>query len=349
MRLVPARDRGGWHRGRAGRRGLRAAGALGIAAGLLVVAGCRMGGTSPAAAPGTITTITVAATPQVADAPLYIGIRDQLFKDAGLRVTVVPYSSASQQVAHLRNGSADVAFGDYASMFFAQEQKPSPHLLTVADGYDCASNVMEVLTLPKYGISSPGALAGKTIGTPMPQQMPANSGRPYSLETVATWSALSNYNVDPKTVHWDPMPADKLISALQIHQVDAILVTEPTIYQAEVEHGAVPVLDSCTGGTESLPLDGYFSTRSYASTHAAVLNAFRSALAKAQSEASVSAPVQAVLEADAGMTPQAASLVTMGTYPTSLLAGNIQRVANLMFFYNMLPGGPITVAKMVAR
>ncbi len=354
MRLVPV----GGRRHRAGgdrRPGPRFAGmAAVLASALVLVAGCRVPGlSSSAGAPSSVTaTLNVVATPGVADAPLYIGIKEGLFQRAGLTINVKQLSSTRAEVEALRQGQADVAFGDYADMFYAQEQKPAPHLVIVADGYDAQPNVMEVLALPGHGIVSPRNLAGKSIGTAVPEEMPANvpgqAGRPYSLETIATQSVLTNNNVDPAFITWDPMPASNLISALSSHQVDAILATEPTIYQAESRLGAVPVLDSCTGQTANLPLAGYFSTHTFSTNHAAALAEFRSALLQAQATGSMAAPVQAALANYAQMNKQTAALVTLGTYPTSLNAANLQRVAQLMFFFNTIQT-PVNVKAMIVH
>ena len=353
MRLVSAPDQARWG-GRAGRPGRRAAGVAVAAAGLILVSGCHVLGASSAAGSGPTAsgTVTVAAPPGVADAPLYIGIKDGFFSRAGLTVKVVPSASVKQALSALRHGSANIVFGDYADMFYAQEQKPAPHLLTVADGYDAQPNVMEILTLPGSRIVSPSDLVGKTIGTAAPQVMPATGPggrpRPYSLDTVAAWSVLNSDNVDPTAINWDPMPAANLLNALKFRQVDAILATEPTIYEAESQLGAVPVLDACTGATANLPLYGYFTNAAYASQNASVVTAFRSALEKAQGDASMAAPLQTALTKSAGLQAQTAALVTLGIYPTTLSAMNIQRVANLMFFFNAL-GTTINVPSLVAK
>jgi len=354
MRLVSAPDRTRWAGGRAGRPGRRAAGVAATAAGLIALAGCHVPGfsSSRAAGPTASGTVTVAAAPGVADAPLYIGIRDGLFSRAGLTVHVVSGTSVPQQVAALRNGTADVAFGDYAAMFYAQEQQPTPHLLALADGYDAGPNVVEVLTLPGSPIVQPSDLQGKTIGTAASQGVPTvgknNQSQPYSIDTVATWSVLSSDNVQVSKVNWSQMPPGSLIGALKTGRVDAILATEPIIYEAESQLGAVPVLDACTGATANLPLDGYFTTKSYASKHAAVLAAFRAALERAQGQASMAAPLQAALTKSAGLKPQAAAMITLGSYPTTLSAQNLQRVVNLMFGFGSLPS-TFNVSSIVAR
>jgi len=323
---------------------------MGIVAGLVLVAGCRFPGTSPAAAAPAISgSLTVAATPGMEDAPLFIGVRNGLFRAAGLTVTVQSYPSVAATLAHLKKGDADVTFGSYPDMFYSQEQKPSPHLTVVADGYDCAPNAVAVLTLPDSGINSAASLENKKIGTPLPDLMPATIGGqavPYSTDTTAAWSALNNNNVPPRSIQWVGLPADDLVNELHLGVVDAIAVSEPTIYQAEQQYGAVPVLDACSGGNAGLPLDGYFSTHSYAKSHPAELAAFRSALAKAQSMAGTSLPVQTVLEQVASFDSQTAAMVTTGAYPTTLEPSNLQRVAAQMFFFGTLPS-PLQVSRML--
>jgi NitT/TauT family transport system substrate-binding protein len=313
------------------------------AAGLILVAGCSLPGFSSSATAGPTAsgTVTVAAAPGVPDAPLYIGLRDGLFSKVGLTVHVVSASSVPQEVAALRNHTADIAFGDYANMFYAQEQTPAPHLLAVADGYDAGPNMVEVMTLPGSAIVTPKDLEYKVIGTASAQGIPTHNAKhqfqPYGIDTVATWSVLASDNVHVERITWDPMPASKLIGALQARQVDAILATEPTIYAAESELGAVPVVDACTGATSNLPLDGYFTTNSYATKNPQVVAAFRSALAKAQAQAAMAAPLQTALTKSAGLKAQAAAMVTLGIYPATTSALNLQRVVNLMYIFGSLP------------
>lgn len=352
MRRVSARDRARYG-GPAGRTRRRAAGSA-AAVGLLLATGCSVLGSSAAGEPTGSGTVTVAAPPGVADAPLYIGIKDGLFRRAGIHVRVLSTAGATVRsgVAALRSGQADIAFGDYADMFYAQQLKSSPGLRIVANGYDAAPSVMEVLTLPNSPITSPGDLTNKIIGTAEPQEMSFSSSRPYSLDTIATWSVLSSDNVNPTGITWRPMPINQLISALRSGQVDAIVATEPTIYAAESQLGAVPLLDSCTGATANLPLGGYFTDAAYAKAHPANLAAFRAALLKAQAAARNTTPVQGALMHFTGLTVQTASLVNLGTYPTALQEPDLQRVASLMFNFNAEPPnttGTLVVSSMIAR
>lgn len=363
MRLVPVGGRISSHRW-AGRPTRVLARVAAVSAGLVLVAGCHVpflssgGGGTPTANGGLI---RVAATPGVADAPLYIAYQEGMFRDVGVSVRIINYGSVKAELRDLRAGKVDIAFADYADMFYAQAQaqaqaaaKKSKSLLNleiVADGYDAGANVMEVLALPGSHIVSPKDLQGKSIGTSPADIMPNNAqGRPYNLETVATQSVLTNDNVNLSRIRWQPLPPQNLVADLGSHQVDAILATEPTIFQAESQLGAVPVLDSCTGATANLPLDGYFALHSFAQQQSAELAAFRSALLKAQATAVQQGPVRSALQGSVGMSVQAASLVTLGQYPTSMSASNLQRVVKLLYFSTQIPpvsGGQLSVAPMI--
>ena len=359
MRLVPIGGRTADHRS-AGRPVRVLAGMTVLMAGLLTVAGCQAGSSSSATPTfsGGDNVVRVAQTPGVGDAPLFLAFQQGLFRKAGLQVRITNYATTRAELTALRAGQVDVAFGDYADMFYAQAQaqtqakghnaKGSLNLVLVADGYDAVANTMEVLTLPGKGgagIVTPADLVGKSVGTAQAQLMPSNvAGQPYSLDTVATQSVLNNASVKPASITWKPLPPEGpqgLIQSLADHRVDAILATEPTIFEAESQLGAVPVLDSCTGFTANLPLFGYFSSRTFATAHRATLTAFRNVLLRAQALAnSQSAPVRNTLEGSEGMSVQDASLLTIGQYPTTVSVNDLQRVIGLMFSFNAIPAQP---------
>ena len=363
MRLVPSGGQAADHR-RAARPVRSLASVTALVTGLIVVAGCSvMGGSSAPAAPPVKANITVAETPNVGTAPLFMAFQQQFFRNAGVNVHIINYNSTRTELRDLRAGKVDVAYGDYADMFYAQAQaqaqakgqqlkNSSLNLVVVADGYDAVQNTMEVLTLPRSGIVNPKNLAGKTVGTAPAEVMPhSTQGQPFSLDTVATQSVLSNDNVNPSGISWQALPSQSLLPDLASGHVSAILATEPTIFEAESELGAVPVIDSCTGATANLPLYGYFSLRSFASKNAAGLAAFRSALDKAQAEANESeSTVRATLEGSEGMSVQDASLLTIGQFPTAVNASDLQRVVSLMFFFNAIPsinGNQLQVQGMI--
>src|SRR5215472_9942370 len=199
VRLVTIGSGGTDHR-RTGRPVRVLAGMTALVAGLLTVAGCQTSSPSTATPAFTDTdnVVRVAQTPGVGDAPLFLAFQQGLFRQAGLEVHITNYASTRAELTALRAGQVDVAFGDYADMFYAQalaqtqakgNNKNSLNLVIVADGYDAVANTMEVLALPPGPgvprIVTPQDLKGKTVGTVPAQVMPSlvtgQPGLPYSL------------------------------------------------------------------------------------------------------------------------------------------------------------------------
>jgi len=334
------------------RAGDRATGpgiSLGFLAVTLLAVGCTSASSPTAAGRASI---TVAVTSGADNAPLVIAAKNGLFRDRGLNVVVKTYTSLRLEFQALKNGSIDIAAGDYADFFYAEAVgKASLHL--VADGYDAMSNVMEVLSLPGSGITTPQDLVNKVVATPEPQLIPANNGPyasgsvPYNIETLATEAVLNSEGVTPTSVAWQPTPPQDMIGELRRGQVSAILATEPYITQAESQLGAVEVMDSCSGLTANLPLSGYFSLAAYARAHGAQLQQFRAALASAQANATAGGSLQAMLPQFTGMSTQDAALVTIGSFPTSLIVGQVQRVADLMYDSGVI-STPLSVSKLAS-
>ncbi len=270
----------------------------------------------------------------VGNAPLYVGLHNHIFSAHGVSVTVKSYSTTAQEINALKQGDITVAAGPYADFLYAQATGQTANSMQLlADGYDASSNLVEVLTLPSSGITTPQGLTRQTIATPEPGQIPVagNASTPYSMEMLATESVMASEGVSPSNVTWRPMPMSGMISALHAHTVQAILVTEPYIFEAESQLGATEVIDSCSGVTSGLPLAGYFSLTSFVRGNAPVLRSFQEALLAAQSAASMRGPVTSVLGSSAGVKAQDAALVNIGTYPTFLNVGQVQRVAQLLY------------------
>jgi NitT/TauT family transport system substrate-binding protein len=294
--------------------------------------------------------LTVGIVPGIDNSPLMVGLQEGLFRDHGLNVVTKSFTSLKSEFQALKSGSVDIAAGDYADFFYEQATNmASLHL--VADGYDAAPGVMEVLTRPGSGITTPQGLEHRVVATPEPQLIPSFNGPytsdivPYSMETLATESVLQSDGVPPASVRWKPTPVKDMIKELGSGQVSAILATEPYVIAAESQLGAVEVMDSVSGPAASLPLSGYFSLAAYADAHHAQLQLFQAALGSAQSDAATGGPLQAMLPQFTGMSTQDAALETLGLFPTSLSVGQVQRVADLMYDSGVI-SSPLIVSNM---
>src|SRR5690348_660167 len=112
------------------------------AAATVLLAGCQLPGSGSSGALEQApagSSITVASVPGVPDAPLYVAQQQGLFRQAGLTVHIHTYPTAAAEVTALHNGTANVAAGDYASFFYAQEQATSPASATSSQPYNAAA------------------------------------------------------------------------------------------------------------------------------------------------------------------------------------------------------------------
>jgi NitT/TauT family transport system substrate-binding protein len=339
-----------------GRRAVRVRCLLAAVSGLALLAA---GGCSSSGSPGgaVSSTVVIAAVPGVSDAAIYLAQKDGLFAAEGLsHVTIQTYHNQGQVLRALASAKADIAASDYGNAFYAQAQRPSADLRVLADGYDATAGSLEILTLPSSKIQNPRDLInptanpGQKIGVPSDDMLGTSAqGTPSSLDVAAATDVLKSFVGNAySSVTWEPMSQGKEVTELQHHQLQAILVSEPYVYQAESRLGAVEVLDACSGETAGLPLLGYVALTAWAKQNPSAVADFRAALAKAQADASLAGQVQRVLHSAARMNVQDADLITVGTYPTSTSAQALQSVVNLMSGENMFNGDAVNLKKMLA-
>jgi NitT/TauT family transport system substrate-binding protein len=341
-----------------GRRATGARCALAAVSGLalLLAAGCGSSG-SPGGAVSS--TVVIAGVPGVSDAAIYLAQKDGLFAAEGLdHVTIHGYASQTQVLNALRDGSADIAASDYGNVFYQQSQTPDLRIL--ADGYDATTGSLEMLTYPNSGISNPSDLTSKTgrgvdIGVPADDYLPSDAtfplpNPPHSLDVAAAIDVLKDYVGNAAdSVRWTPMPQAQEVSELQHHQLKAILVSEPYVYQAESRLGAEEVLDACSGQTAGLPLLGYVAQSSWVKQNPSAVADFQAALAKAQADASLAGQVQGVLHKATGMSVQDADLITVGTYPTTTSVPELQSVVVLLANAGMINPARDGISAMLVK
>jgi ABC-type nitrate/sulfonate/bicarbonate transport system substrate-binding protein len=293
---------------------------------LLLVTGC-----DPFAAHPSDQLVTVAAVPGIENANLYLAQHSGYFTGAGIKVKIVHYTSVSDEISALNNGSIDVIAADYGDMFYQESIAANPIYELLADGYDAAPGVTEIMTMPGSAVKNPEDLAGQTIPVPESQQINAPQGDPTTLALASTVSVLQSDGVNLAAVNWRPMPVDEEISELTSGAAKAILVSGIGVYEAQ-QKGAVELIDGDSGPTSGIPLDGFFTTTGWVSEskNAQAAKDFRTAIYNADAAAAMPGPIQSVLPAYLGIKKQEADLIATGTYPLSTITSNLQRTALLM-------------------
>jgi NitT/TauT family transport system substrate-binding protein len=312
---------------RSGRR-LRASSLAGAATGLALVLAAGCSGASTAGGPVS-GTVTIAAVPGIDTAPLYLAQKNGYFAAQGLsHVVIKSFASQAAELSALQSGQADIAASDYGDIFHAQYQ--SPNLRILADSYDAAPGVLEIIALPGT-ITSPAQLQDLRIGVPNDQLVPG-------LETAAATQVLTNYLGNAAlSMNWVPMSQQQEITALQNKSLPAVLVSEPYIYEAESQLGAVEVLDAYSGSTAGMPLTGYIGMNAWVTHNPNAVADFQAAISQAQTQASMTGQVQQLLPKTTGVTMADADLSTIGSYPTSTSVTGLERVVRLLANDGLIP------------
>ncbi len=143
------------------------------------------------------------------------------------------------------------------------------------------------------------------------------------------------------------VPFPDMGAALKAGRVSAISVVEPFLTGAEQMLGAKMVLSQCSGSLASFPLSGYFATESWTQRFPHTAAAFQRAMEKAQAYADANPDaVRQVLPTYTKVTAAAAQHLVLNSFPATLSAAELQRVADLMHTGGVLQS-PFNVQPML--
>jgi NitT/TauT family transport system substrate-binding protein len=288
----------------------------------LVLAACgSSGGAKPSASGLEKTHLTVAALPIVDDAPLFLAIKKGYFRQAGLTVTPKIITQSTLALPDLLHGSVDIVGGGNYVSYMEGQARGTFSLKILVAGTECKPASFGVLALPSSGITSPAKLAGKTIAVNLSS----------NIQTLTASAALKADGINPASVKYVVIPFPDMAAALKAGRVSAISVVEPFLTGAEQALGAKLVLSQCSGSLARFPLSGYFTTAAWAQQNPRTAQAFQRAMDKAQAYADANpAAVRQVLPAYTKVTAAAAQHIVLNSFPATLSAAQLQRVADLM-------------------
>ncbi|MEV4108432.1 ABC transporter substrate-binding protein [Nonomuraea sp. NPDC049695] len=298
------------------------------------------GGTGSVAGPapqGSLekTTLTIGVSPTPSSAPVFIADRKGFFKTEGLTVKTEIIQAPQAVMPKILNGSIDIFKGSYVSLINIQDSGAA-RMKIVSDSLQAAPGIAGVVVRKDSPLQTPRDLKGRTIAV--------NSLN--NLGTMSMSAHLKAHEVTPDQVKFVAIDFQAQLAALTSGQVDAAWMVEPFLSAAQ-QAGARLLLDTNTGPTDALPIDGLAATDEWVARHPNTTAAFQRAVAKAQRLAATNRAELAEVVPLYTQTPkQAVMTMAMGTFPTSLSAKRIQRVADLMYELGYLKS-KVDVASMV--
>ncbi|WP_019631531.1 ABC transporter substrate-binding protein [Actinomadura atramentaria] len=270
--------------------------------------------------------ITVGSMPITEGAAVQIAIDKGFFKAEGLTVHQKVVAGAAQALPLLKGGSLDITQGGHVGVIEAQASG-TYDLRIIAEASQMTKNLTGILVAKDSPIKTPADLAGKKIGTNA-------RGDQTSLLTRATVQPYGVKIDEQKDVVVQPFPADQQL--LKSGKVDAIVVPEPFVSQAQQQIGARLLSDFSEGPTKDFPITGYVTTSKFAKENPKTVAAFQRAFFKAQAIASDRAVLQEALPKFTKLDPKVISTIALPAYPTSISATRIQRVADVMLQFGYL-------------
>jgi len=272
----------------------------------------------------TLGTMTVADT-----APVQIAIDKGLFKAEGLTVKTQVIQGGAAGIPLLKSGALDISFGNYVSLLTAAAKDPGFKPRIVAEGFRSASKTHTIMVRKDSPYRTIKDLQGKKIGV--------NTKR--NIGTLLVRAAAQPQNVqfdeDKSFVEIAPPAMEQ---ALKSNSVDAVQAIEPFGTQMEQSLGARMIADLSSGPTADFPIAGYATTEKFAKENPETVAAFQRAIQKAQGMAAADRKlVQDTLPTYAkGIDAKVASTMSLGSFPTTLDAARLQRVADVMLQFGYL-------------
>jgi NitT/TauT family transport system substrate-binding protein len=260
---------------------------------------------------------------------MYVAEERGIFAAHGLHVTIQNIVSTDQVIPDLLHGTLDVAGGQITSFISAQANHVGTFRV-LASGLALSPNVNEVMALPSSGITSPADLKGKTIA------VNAATG-----DGVLLIDALLNdYDISPNQVTLKTIPFGAMSSALKLDRVNAAYVTEPYTTEMEQNLGATPIADLDQGSGQGLLIGGFTATNAWFAKYPHTAAAFTAAIeqASAIADSNLTADQQA-FETYLHVSSQVATVMAIGTFPTSVSEAQLGQVVDLMAEFNELKPG----------
>jgi NitT/TauT family transport system substrate-binding protein len=271
--------------------------------------------------------IRVGVLPVVDVAPLYQAIEKGYFKEQGLEVEAVAAKSGPEAVTSMIGGDLDIAFTSYPGAFAAQA-KGAGNLKIVADAYAARPGHLMLVATKNSPMQKPEDAGGKKIAV-------TSKG---SISDLGAMSVLKTKGVDVTKINWVPMGFPDMGPAMQRGDIDGAVVAEPFVTITEKQFGAMPVLDVSSGPTQDISMSGWAATDKLATANPGTFAAFQRGLAKGVTDVkSDRGKLEPILVKYVKIDQATASLVHIADYPESLDPVRLQRVADLMSDFKVIP------------
>jgi NitT/TauT family transport system substrate-binding protein len=284
-------------------------------------------GTTGAASSGGLekTQLLVGVVPVPSSASLFIAEKRGFFKEEGLTVKTEIIQAPTAVMPKIVNGSMDAFMTSYVVLMTINDSGAAK-LKLFQHTMGGAPNVSGVVVAKGSPVKTVADLKGKTVGVNVLK----------ALGQTVTNAHLQEAGVRPEEVKFVPVPFADQLGALSTGKVDAAWLVEPFLSAAK-KGGATQIVDTTSGVTEGVPIDGWGVTEQWLTKYPKTAAAFHRALAKAQEVAGADRrAIDEVVPTYTQIPADTAAAMTLGTFTMEPDRASVQKLADLMHGYGYL-------------
>ncbi|MEV4169581.1 ABC transporter substrate-binding protein [Nonomuraea sp. NPDC049709] len=289
--------------------------------------GGEQSGTTGAASPGGLekTQLLVGVVPVPSSASLFIAEKRGFFKEEGLTVKTEIIQAPTAVMPKIVNGSMDAFMTSYVVLMTindsgAAKLKLFQHTMGGAPGFSA------VVVAKDSPIKTVADLKGKTVAVNVLK----------ALGQTVTNAHLQAAGLKPEDVKFVPVAFADQLGALSTGKVDAAWLVEPFL-SAAMKSGATQIVDTVTGVTEGVPIDGWGVTEQWLAKYPKTAAAFHRALAKAQQVAGADRKaIDEVVPTYTQIPADVAATMKVGAFTMEADRASVQKLADLMHGYGYL-------------
>jgi NitT/TauT family transport system substrate-binding protein len=290
-------------------------------------------GSAAVVAPPEQASITVEAVPTSDEAGLYIARDDGLFQQQGLNVKIVPTFGGDLTLGDLNSGKAQIVAGNYVS-FIQFQAGHQANLRIVANGSLMQPGNQALYVMPGSKYHNVGDLAANHAVIGVNTQNNVGQVLIGSL-LKSQGDSLSDVTLfAPKNAFLQEM------TMLKSGKLSAAWLPEPFGTMAQQGFGAVQLADLDQGALTNFPIGCYIGTAKWVQAHPNTVAAFLRALREGQQKADTNrSAVEQALEKNTGVPSIIADTMTINNYPLFMDIPEMQRVADAMYEFHVMPPG----------
>jgi NitT/TauT family transport system substrate-binding protein len=270
---------------------------------------------------GGLTAIRVGAIPIVDVAPLYLGIEQGIFEEAGLEVEPFLAQGGAAIVPAVVNGEAQFGFSNITSLLQATGR--GVPLALVAPGPGATGNLEDDFAAVVVPADSPVQSAADLPGL----RVAINSIN--NISDTVVRESVRQAGGDPASIEFVEIPFPDMVAAVSTGQVDAAFAVEPTATAGEaagLRRVSFPYVET----DDDLTVAGYFTSDQYAAENPDVVERFAQAMVEAQEYAQANPDqVREVLGSYTQIAPEVAEQLTLPTFQSEINRESVELLLEL--------------------